>query len=241
MSIRSSSATRSASRSRSATTAPGRPSASPSPTRSIATSRGRSRRPSAGWSLVGNVLSFSGNLAAGTTSSVHVTAPTTIGDGDQCGLVPNTAVLDHASIDPTPASASETVQCPEIDIVKGANDDLVEPNQTVTFLLDVEVVDGPVTNAVVTDDLPVGQTYVAGSAESKVSPAAAFSADEPTVSAGRPDADLGLRRSSRRAIPSVTIMYDVTIDADATTATQVNEAEICISELQLCVSTTTRT
>ena len=138
--------------------------------------------PVTGWSLVGNVLSFSGDLAAGTTSTVHVTAPTTIGDGDQCGLVPNTAVLDHASIDPTPAIANETVKCPEIDIVKGANDDLVEPNQTVTFLLDVEVVDGPVTNAVVTDDLPVGQTYVAGSATSKVSPAAAFSADEPTVS-----------------------------------------------------------
>ena len=189
--------------------------------------------PVTGWSLVGNVLSFSGDLAAGTTSSVHVTAPTTIGDGDQCGLVPNTAVLDHASIDPTPAIANETVKCPEIDIVKGANDDLVEPNQTVTFLLDVEVVDGPVTNAVVTDDLPVGQTYVAGSAKSKVSPAAVFSADEPTVS---PDGrtltwDFA---SLAEGDPSVTIMYDVKIDANATTATQVNEAEICISELQLC-------
>ena len=193
--------------------------------------------PVTGWSLVGNVLSFSGNLAAGATSTVHVTAPTTIGDGDQCGTVPNTAVLDHASIDPTPASASETVQCPEIDIVKGANDDLVEPNQTVTFLLDVEVVDGPVTNAVVTDDLPVGQTYVAGSAESRVSPAAAFTADEPTVS---PDGRTLTWEFAALATgdPSLTIMYDVTIDANATTATQVNEAEICISELQLCADDT---
>ena len=46
---------------------------------------------------------------------------------------------------------------PRIDIVKGADDDLVEPNQTVTFLLDVEVVDGPVTTAVITDDLPDGK------------------------------------------------------------------------------------
>ena len=89
--------------------------------------------------------------------------------------------ITRASI-PTPAEASETVQCPEIEIIKGADDDLVEPNQTVTFLLDVQVVDGPVTDAVITDELPVGQTYVAGSAESKVSPAAAFSPDEPTVS-----------------------------------------------------------
>ena len=188
-----------------------------------------------GWSLVGNVLSFSGDLAAHSTSSVHVVAPTTIGDGDQCGLVPNTAVLDHASIDPTPAEASETVQCPEIDIIKGANDDLVEPNQTVTFLLDAEVVDGPVTDAVITDELPVGQTYVAGSAESKVSPAAAFSPDEPTVSAD------GRTLTWEFPIlvtgdPSVTIMYDVTIDADATTATQVNHAEICVSELPNCES-----
>ena len=113
-----------------------------------------------GWTLVGNVLSFAGNLAAGADSSVHVTAPTTIGDGDQCGLVPNTAILDHPSIPPTPAQASETVQCPEIEIIKGADDDLVEPNQTVSFLLDVQVVDGPVTDAVITDELPVGQTYV---------------------------------------------------------------------------------
>ncbi len=188
-----------------------------------------------GWSLVGNVLTFSGNLLADTTSTVHVVAQTTVGNGDQCGLVPNTAVLDHASIDPTPASASEAVQCPEIDIIKGANDDLVEPNQTVTFLLDVEVVDGPVTNGVVTDTLPVGQTYVAGSAESKVSPASAFSADEPTVSAD------GRTLTWNFPIlvtgdPSLTIMYDVTIDADASGATQANEARICVSENQLCDS-----
>ena len=174
-----------------------------------------------GWTLVGNVLSFQGNLAAGADSSVHVTAPTTVGDGDQCGLVPNAAVLDHPSIPPTTAEASETVRCPDVEIIKGADYDLVEPNQTVSFLLDVEVVDGPVTDAVVTDTLPVGQTYVAGSAESKVSPAATFSLDEPTVS---PDGRTLTWEFASLASgdPSVTIMYDVTIDADATTATQLN-------------------
>ncbi len=191
--------------------------------------------PVGGWSLVGNVLSFSGNLASNTTSTVHVTAPTTVGNASQCGEVPNTAVLDHTSIDPTPASASETVQCPEIEIVKGADDDLVEPNQTVTFLLDVEVVDGPVTDAVVTDDLPIGQTYVAGSGRSKVSPSATFADDEPTVSAD------GRTLTWNYSIlatgnPSVTIMYRVTIDSDATIATQVNQAELCVSELEGCVS-----
>jgi uncharacterized repeat protein (TIGR01451 family) len=186
-----------------------------------------------GWTLVGDVLSFSGNLAAGADSSVHVTAPTTVGNADQCGEVPNTAVLDHASIDPTPASASETVRCPEINIVKGADDNLVEPGQTVTFSLDVQVVDGPVTNGVITDTLPVGQTYVAGSAESMVSPAVAFTADEPTVSAD------GRTLTWEFPIlvtgdPSLSIRYDVTIDDNATTATQTNHAEICVSELENC-------
>jgi uncharacterized repeat protein (TIGR01451 family)/fimbrial isopeptide formation D2 family protein len=188
-----------------------------------------------GWSLVGNVLSFSGDLAAGTTSSVHVVAPTTVGDADQCGLVPNTAVLDHASTDPTPASASETVRCPEIDIVKGADDDLVEPNQTVTFTLDVEVADGPVTDAVITDELPLGQTYITGSAESRVSPSAVFAADEPTVSADGRTLTWDYA-SLPSGDPALTITYDVTIDADASTATQVNVAEICVAELAACVS-----
>ena len=191
--------------------------------------------PVAGWSLVGNVLSFSGDLAAGTTSTVHVIAPTTVGNGDQCGEVPNTAVLDHASIDPTPATAGEEVQCPEIDIVKGADDDLVEPNQTVTFLLDVEVVDGPVTTAVITDDLPDGQTYIAGSGRSKVSPSAIFAADEPTVSADGRTLTWDFPALAT-GDPAVTIMYRVKIDADATTATQVNEAKVCVSELEGCVS-----
>ena len=52
---------------------------------------------------------------------------------------------------------------PSIDIVKTADDDKVEPNQVVTFTIAVEVVNGPVTNAVITDGLPAGQTYVAGS------------------------------------------------------------------------------
>ena len=139
------------------------------------------------------------------------------------------------SIPPTTAEASETVRCPGVEIIKAADDDLVEPNQTVSFLLDVQVVDWPATDAVVTDTLPVGQTYVAGSAESKVSPAATFSPNEPTVS---PDGRTLTWEFASLATgdPSVTIMYDVTIDADATTATQTNVAEICISENALCDS-----
>ncbi|MGK2849572.1 MAG: DUF7507 domain-containing protein [Candidatus Limnocylindrales bacterium] len=175
--------------------------------------------PSTGWSLVGNALSFSGNLAAGASSSVHVIAPTTIGDADQCGLVPNTAVLDHSSIDPTPASASEAVRCPDTDITKIADDDFVEPNQTVTYTINVKVVDGPVTDAVVTDTLPVGQTYVTGSA----TPApASVSPDGRTIT--------WTYASLATGDPAATITYDVTIDANATGAAQQNRAELCVAE-----------
>ena len=175
--------------------------------------------PSAGWTMVGNVLSFSGNLASGATSAVHVTAPTTIGDANDCGLVPNTAVLDHSSVDPTPASASESVRCPDTDITKTANDDFVEPKQIVTYTIHVKVVQGPVTNAVVTDTLPVGQTYVAGSAF----PAPlSVSADGRTI--------VWQYASLATGDPSTTITYQVRIDAGASAAPQQNRVELCVAE-----------
>ena len=182
--------------------------------------------PSAGWTLVGNVLSFSGNLASGATSAVHVTAPTTIGDANDCGLVPNTAVLDHSSIDPTPASASESVRCPDTDITKTANDDFVEPNQIVTYTIHVKVVQGPVTNAVVTDTLPVGQTYVAGSA---------FPAPLSVSANGR--TIVWQYTSLATGDPSTTITYQVKIDAGASAAPQQNRVELCVAEAAVdCVS-----
>ncbi len=115
------------------------------------------------------------------------------------------------------------VRVPGVNIDKTADDHLVEPNQVVTFTLDVQVVNGPVTDAVVTDTLPVGQTYVAGSA----------TPSEPTVSAdGRTLTwDLGTLDNGD---PAVTITYDVTIDAGATIDPQKNVAKICVSELPLC-------
>jgi len=68
-----------------------------------------------------------------------------------------------------------------------------------------------------------------------VSPAAAFTPDEPTVS---PDGRTLTWEFALLATgdPAVTIMYDVTIDADASTDTQTNVAEICVSELPECDS-----
>ena len=110
-----------------------------------------------------------------------------------------------------------------IDIQKTANDDLVEPNQVVTYTLNVKVVNGPLANAVVTDMLPVGQTFVAGSA----------SPSQPSVSANGRTLTWTFD-SLATGDPALTITYNVKIDANATGDRQVNVAEICIPTPALC-------
>jgi fimbrial isopeptide formation D2 family protein/uncharacterized repeat protein (TIGR01451 family) len=121
------------------------------------------------------------------------------------------------------------VRVPDTGIDKSNNDadGVVGHGQEVTYTILVEVVQGPVTNAVVTDTLPAGQTYVASSQTSN--PAAAtfnVSADGRTLTwtyASLPSGD-----------PALTITYKVTIDANAPTGNQTNVAEICVSELEDC-------
>ena len=55
-----------------------------------------------------------------------------------------------------------------IDKTENDADDVVGHGQTVLFTIKVGVTNGPVTNAVVTDTLPIGQTYVAGSQTSNL-------------------------------------------------------------------------
>ena len=137
----------------------------------------------------------------------------------------NIAVVNAISVGGTTVTDNDdaVVRVPSVNIDKTADDHLVEPNQVVTFTLNIQVVNGPVNLAVVTDTLPVGQTYVAGSS----------SLSEPTVSAdGRTLTwDLGTLDNGD---PAVTITYDVTIDAGATVDPQKNVAKICVSELPLC-------
>jgi uncharacterized repeat protein (TIGR01451 family)/fimbrial isopeptide formation D2 family protein len=183
---------------------------------------------SGGWSLVGNLLTWGpDDLAAGASATVHVVADT---DFEDCGLVPNTAFLTQGESAVDNDSASEEVRCPDIGIDKTSNDEdgIVDGGQTVTFTILGSVADGPVTNAVVTDTLPAGQTYVDGS-ESSTPAESSFtvSADGRTLTwtyASLNDGD-----------PAVTITYDVTIDAGAAGALN-NVAELCVSELPNCES-----
>ncbi len=78
----------------------------------------------------------------------------------------NTAYANGVTLKGTPVEDSDWafVRVPGIGVDKSADDHKVEPNQIVTYTLDVSVSSGPVTDVVVTDTLPDGQTYQAGSA-----------------------------------------------------------------------------
>jgi uncharacterized repeat protein (TIGR01451 family)/fimbrial isopeptide formation D2 family protein len=182
------------------------------------------------WSLVGNALTASGDLPPGT-SSVHVVAQTSVeNSATQCGPVPNTAFLTQGEAAIGNDSASESVRCPAIGIDKTSNDadGIVDAGQTVTFTIHGSVSDGPVTNGTITDTLPVGETYVAGSQSS--TPAA----DSFTVSADGRTLTWSYD-SLANGDPAVTVTYDVTIDAAAQGALT-NVAELCVSEVPTCVS-----
>ena len=82
---------------------------------------------------------------------------------DDCGTIPNDVTVAAANeaaadTDDNTDDATIDVRCPGVDLHKTVSDPTVEPNQTVTYTIVVSVASGPVTNAVVTDDLPVGQT-----------------------------------------------------------------------------------
>ncbi|HJW76618.1 MAG TPA: DUF11 domain-containing protein, partial [Thermoleophilia bacterium] len=87
--------------------------------------------PSAGWTLVGNQLSFaSASMAAGATSSVHVVA---ISAAVNCGVVDNTATVLTGNDGSDEASASVTIQCPDVTVVKTAVASPVNAGDPIAF------------------------------------------------------------------------------------------------------------
>ena len=125
------------------------------------------------WSLVGNVLSASGDLPPGT-SSAHLVASTSVeNSATQCGPVPNTAFLTQGEAAIGNDSASEAVRCPALVIDKSVSgntggDQNGTPvaiiGDTLTYHLQYTLTDGPVTGGIITDVLPAGIDYVAGTA-----------------------------------------------------------------------------
>jgi uncharacterized repeat protein (TIGR01451 family) len=134
---------------------------------------------SEGWSITGappnQVLVYSPTTLAGASSTtVHVVSDTSTGS---CGTYDNTATLTtNDSSDES--SASTVVDCPLVSSLSieksvtgntGGTDPILDVplakiGDTLTYAL-AYTGSGPLTNAIITDVLPVGLDYVEGSAE----------------------------------------------------------------------------
>jgi uncharacterized repeat protein (TIGR01451 family)/fimbrial isopeptide formation D2 family protein len=78
-------------------------------------------------------------------------------DREDCGELDNTAIADANPGEPIQASASITVKCPEVSIVKSNDQPApVLPGTVVSYTLHVTVSDGPADDVVVVDTLPLG-------------------------------------------------------------------------------------
>ena len=115
------------------------------------------------------------------------------------------------------------VRVPGTSIDKSNNDadGIVGHGQNVTFTILVNVTSGPVTNAIVTDTLPVGQTYVAASQTSNPASTFAISPNGRILT--------WTFASLPTGSPAATITYHVTIDGNAAGA-QTNVAQVCVAE-----------
>ena len=123
-----------------------------------------------------------GDLGPGDTFTVTLTAPTAGGAGsDDCGVIDNAAIA-NASNEPegdlgnNEDDATIIVECPSALTIEksftgntGGDDPilgvpLAKIGDTLTYTLEYAGI-GPITNAVITDILPIGLDYVPGSAE----------------------------------------------------------------------------
>jgi uncharacterized repeat protein (TIGR01451 family) len=130
--------------------------------------------PSDSCDVVNNVLDCDfGDLGVTTmensTARVTVTAAT---DGDDCGDLDNTAFADADNSDQINAFASINVRCPTLVIDKAADVEVITKlidaqgnvisitPDTVTWTLTYTLTNGPVTDAVITEPIPDGLTYI---------------------------------------------------------------------------------
>ena len=98
-----------------------------------------------------------GDMAAGSSFTVHITAPTTASD---CKAYENTATADGSNTDPVHATASTLVLCPGLNLLKTSDAPSVDAGQQIGFTITVANASGNavgVAKAVTVDDpLPTG-------------------------------------------------------------------------------------
>ena len=114
-----------------------------------------------GCSISSNTLTCNlGDMASGGSVSVHVTSSTAFASCKQYSNTASASATNHAQVQ---ASASTTVQCPNLTITKTPDPNgtgyTLHPGGTATFTITVSNTGpGAATNVVITDTLPVAPT-----------------------------------------------------------------------------------
>ncbi|HYM84520.1 MAG TPA: hypothetical protein VEY67_10250, partial [Candidatus Dormibacteraeota bacterium] len=180
-----------------------------------------------GLASLGCTIPSSLAVGASFTCAYHVAAPE--------GTTPNTAtasaVFGETQVGPVSASATIQARTPALTIAKSFTGNTLPPltvggttvqqaaeGDTLTYTLGYTLASGPVHNAVITDVLPAGQTYVSGSAAGNDEfTFASFNAGTRT-----------LTWTAATATKSGTVTYRVTIDKGANALAQplINTATI---------------
>jgi uncharacterized repeat protein (TIGR01451 family) len=109
----------------------------------------------AGCSIAAGVLTCNwGDLSSGASKSVHITSTTT---SATCGTVDNTASVTTSNDGSDSDDASVTVTCPNVTVLKTADDDEIDAGDTAAFTI-VVTNEGPGTahDVTLTDTLPTG-------------------------------------------------------------------------------------
>jgi uncharacterized repeat protein (TIGR01451 family) len=112
----------------------------------------------AGCSIAAGTLTCNfGSLAPGASKHVHITSPTTAAS---CGTVDNTASVTTSNDGSDSADASITVDCPNVTVLKTADEGTIDAGDTAAFTI-VVTNEGPGTahDVTLTDTLPAGITW----------------------------------------------------------------------------------
>jgi len=122
---------------------------------------------SADCSITSNVLTCTfGDLAAGASRSVHLSTPT---DAADCGLVTNTASVSTTNDGSDSDGATVVVQCPDVSVVKTADNSPISAGDTAAFTIVVSNTGlGTAKNVTLNDPLPAGVAWSEDSADCSI-------------------------------------------------------------------------
>jgi uncharacterized repeat protein (TIGR01451 family) len=121
----------------------------------------------AGCSIAAGTLTCNfGSLAPGASKHVHITSPTTAAS---CGTVDNTASVTTSNDGSDSADASITVDCPNVTVLKTADEGTIDAGDTAAFTI-VVTNEGPGTahDVTLTDTLPAGITWIEDSPDCSI-------------------------------------------------------------------------